>query len=437
MQNPSLLKENIESLLFQNEHRRVGDVNELTNRWRNRLVVLGSTATGNDLTDLGATPLEKETFLVSQHWNVAASLIRGRFVKRTGLMVDIGVIVFVGILSGLLTWKLRVWVGTVCVLAVTGLYVAGAFWLFLQWRWWVPVVLPAGGALLGVHAGLVAYRAIHEQRERRRVKGVFDRLVSPKVVHELLKAPRLTLGGERLEITVMFADIRGFTSMTDDSQNRAQEYVQSRKMSPDQARQHFDQEASDSLRTVNTYLSLIADEVKRFDGTLDKYIGDCVMAFWGAPTPEKCHALTCVRAAQAAQNAIHKLNHERIIANEQRTAENVRRTSQGEEPLPMLALLSVGIGINSGMATVGLVGSEAHILNYTVFGREVNVASRLQQNAGPGRIVISESTFLALQRDDPSLASMCREMPIALLKGIQGPVREYEVPVHGVAAAEA
>jgi class 3 adenylate cyclase len=94
----------------------------------------------------------------------------------------------------------------------------------------------------------------------------------------------------------------------------------------------------------------------------------------------------------------------------------------------MLPLLSLGTGINTGMVTVGLMGSDAHILNYTVFGREVNLASRLEGVSGRGRIIISESTYDMLQRDDPALAASCAELAPVTVKGIRKPVRIFEAP---------
>jgi class 3 adenylate cyclase len=100
----------------------------------------------------------------------------------------------------------------------------------------------------------------------------------------------------------------------------------------------------------------------------------------------------------------------------------------GLPPDPPLPLLSMGTGINSGVAIMGLMGSEAHILNYTVFGREVNLASRLEGLSGHSRIIISQSTLLALQRDDPALAAACIALPAREVKGIRGAVNIYEVP---------
>jgi adenylate cyclase len=179
---------------------------------------------------------------------------------------------------------------------------------------------------------------------------------------------------------------------------------------------------------VNLYLSVVADAVKKNAGTLDKYIGDCVMAFWGAPTPNEKHALACVRAAIDTQRAVHELNQKRLAEAPVREAENRVRISAGLPPLPPLTALQLGTGINTGLVTVGLMGSDAHILNYTVFGREVNVASRLENFSGSGRIIINDTTYKCLRRDDPALAATCLEMFPVTIKGIRTAVRVYEVP---------
>jgi class 3 adenylate cyclase len=161
---------------------------------------------------------------------------------------------------------------------------------------------------------------------------------------------------------------------------------------------------------------------------LDKYIGDCVMSFWGAPTPDDKHALGCVRAAIDAQRAIYAVNTERAAENKRRQEENAKRIENGQEPLPLLPILALGAGINTGIATVGLMGSEAHIVNYTVFGREVNLASRLEGVSGRGRIFISDATYRDILRDDPTLAATFLELAPSIIKGFRDPVKMYEVP---------
>ena len=423
-----LTKEAIERLLAQDQARVAGDLDGLTNRWRGKLVIVGSSAVGNNLGDRGTTPLEKHTLLVSKHWNVANSIITGRFVRRASLPTELVLIALLGVVTAILTWQLRVFPAAGAVILLAVLYGAAAVLLYVQYRYWLPLVLPIVGAMLLEHVCLVTYRVVFEQTERRRVKSVFSKIVSPDVVNELLQAETLSLGGARREVTVLFADVRGFTELSDTSHERAAAYVRDQHLTGPLAAACFDESARETLNTVNLYLACVADYVKLHHGTLDKYIGDCVMAFWGAPTPNARHALTCVRAAIDAQRAIHRLNEQRLEENRRLEEENRARAASGLPPQPLHATLKLGTGINSGLVTVGLMGSDAHILNYTVFGREVNLASRLEGVSGHGRIVISETTYQHLQRDDPALAATCIELQPVKLKGFKDAVKNYAVP---------
>lgn len=426
--HPQLTQEAIQGLLWQDRLRLDKLTNELKNLWNGKLVVVGSSATGNDLTDRGATPLKSDTLLVSQHWNVANSILTGRFIRRAPLAIELGLIAFLGVVAALLTWKLRVLVASGLVALLVVACVGFGFVLYVQTRYWISLVLPVGGALLMTHVCLVTWRVVFEQTERRRVKSIFSMIVSPKIVNELLAAETLSLGGARREITVFFADVRGFTELTDTSQERVAELVRSRKLAGEAAEACFDEQAKETLNTVNLYLGVVADTVIRQDGTLDKFIGDCVMAFWGAPTPNPQHALACVRAAIGAQQAVYDLNRQRSVENGKRELENLARVSAGLPPKPILPILLLGSGINTGMATVGLMGSAAEMQNYTVFGREVNLASRLESASGRGRIFVGQATYEQLLRDDPALASTCVELPPRDLKGFRAAVKAYEVP---------
>jgi class 3 adenylate cyclase/CHASE2 domain-containing sensor protein len=425
--DPRLTCAPIENLLWQDRERLLGETNDLTDAFRDKLVVVGSAAQGNDLTDRGATPLERDTLLVSKHWNVANSIITGRFISRVSLNMELALIVLLGVLTAFLTWQLRVDVASSMVFLLVLAYVAAGVWVFVEFLIWLPLVFPVAGILV-VHLSLVTYRVAFEEREQRRVKSVFSKIVSPDVVNELLGAKKLSLGGARCEVTVFFADIRGFTAMTDETQERVAEFMRKHHWDTATEEAYFDESAREILNTVNLYLSVVADAVKNNGGTLDKYIGDCVMAFWGAPTPNEKHALACVRAAIDTQRAVHVLNQRRLAEAPAREAENRMRVSAGLPPLPELAALQLGTGINTGLVTVGLMGSDAHILNYTVFGREVNVASRLENFSGSGRIIISDTTYKCLRRDDPVLAATCTEMSPVTVKGIRAAVRAYEVP---------
>ncbi len=432
-----LTKEAIEPLLAQDLARSEDREEALTNRWRGKLVVVGSSATGNNLTDRGATPLEKDTLLVSKHWNVANSLLTGRFVTRSSLATDFLLIILLGAVTALLTWQLRVVNAAGGVILIAFLYCAVGLFLYVQYRYWIPLVLPVMGAMLVEHGLLVTYRVVFEQRERRRLRSVFDKMLSPHVTREVLKMDTLALGGSRREITVFFADVRGFTELTDRTNDRANQVVGERKLTGAAADAVFDEHAREMLATVNSYLSIVAGIVTRHDGTLDKYIGDCVMAYWGAPAPNPRNAQSCVRAAIDAQRAIHEFNLTRHEENQRREKENQDRASKGLSPLAMLPILSLGSGINSGVAIAGLMGSEEHERSYTVFGREVNLASRLEGVSGHGRIIIGEATYKELLRDDPALAASCIEREPTTPKGFQKPIRIFEVPWQTAATPQA
>jgi class 3 adenylate cyclase len=428
----ALTKQPIQELLVQERLREDGRTNELKNWWRGKLAVVGSRAVGHDLSDRGATPLGEDTWLVSQYWNVANSLITGRFVRRAPLALDLVVLVALGAVTAVVTWELRALLAFGLVVLMAAAYTALAVGVYVQTRYWLPIVAPVGGAIFTNHVCLLVWRVVFEQAERRRVKSIFSKMVSPKIVNELLAAETLSLGGARREITVFFADVRGFTELTDTSQERAASFVKQHNLTGAQAESCFAQQARETLNTVNLYLGLVADIIKAQDGTLDKFIGDCVMAFWGAPTPNSQHALACVRAAIQAQRAIWDLNRQRAEENARREVENQSRLAGGLPAQPLLPVLLLGSGINTGLATAGLMGSgsaQGESLNYTVFGREVNLASRLEGASGRGRIFISETTFEHLRRDDPGLAATCIESLERLkLKGFSSPVRFYEVP---------
>jgi class 3 adenylate cyclase len=405
------------------------ELSKLPERFKNKLVVIGSTATGNDLSDVGATPLEARTYLALKHLNVANSVLTNHFVTVCPLALRLLLIVLVGALSGWITGSVsRPLSGSLLMLLVGALYLGLAVALYARFRFWLPVVLPLFCAGLVTHIAAVTHRVRVEQSEKKRVRGVFQKMLAPEVVNELLGKKSISLGGTRREITVFFADVRGFTELTDTTQARAEEFVRQSKLSPQEAEAYYDRHASETLRTVSTYLGLIADIVKKHNGTLDKYIGDCVMAFWGGPVPNAHHARDAVRAAMDSQLAMYRLNQQRAALNKSKEADNLKRAALGAPPEPLLPLLSMGSGLNTGMAIMGLMGSEAHILNYTVFGREVNLASRLEGVSGHSRIIISESTLLALERDEPALAASCIPLPAREVKGIRGAVKIFEVP---------
>ncbi len=421
-----LFSESFDRLLAKHLLRGMGEPVE--NSWSNRLAIIGSKATGNDLTDRGATPLAPNDYLVGKHWNIADMVLNGRFIREPANWVSVGLIALMAVAAALITWAFKPLEAALAVVALCALYGGMAVWFFLGWNLWVPMVLPMAGGLVGNYVALVTYRVRTEQNEKRRVKSVFSKIVSPNVVNELLGSESLRLGGTRRKVTVYFSDVRGFTAFMDAREKETEAHIRDHGLVGDAADAYRDEQADKNLRTINSYLATIADTVKRHDGTLDKYMGDCVMAFWGAPMAQDDSALRAVRAAIESQRAIEALNELSRGENVRREEENRQRVANGLPPLPQLPEISLGTGINTGFVTVGLMGSDAHILNYTVFGGEVNLASRLEGFSGRGRIIIGEATYRELQRTEASLAATCVAVEVQGLKGFSGGIRAYEVP---------
>jgi adenylate cyclase len=192
----------------------------------------------------------------------------------------------------------------------------------------------------------------HSLREKEMIKRAFSRYVAREVVDEILKHPdRLALTGERRDVTVLFCDIRGFTATTE-------------TMRPE-----------DVVELLNQFYDLMIETTFKYDGTLDKFLGDGVMAIFGAPLYRADHAVMAARTALAMQAAVAQLSASRVAA--------------GKTPV------SVGIGLNAGEAIAGTVGTSER-MEYTVIGDCVNLAARLQARAAPGQILVAADTCARL-----------------------------------------
>jgi adenylate cyclase len=186
-------------------------------------------------------------------------------------------------------------------------------------------------------------------REKEMIKRAFTRYVAREVVEEILKDPEnLVLSGERRQVTVLFCDVRGFTPMSE-------------RLAPEEV-----------VLLLNDFYTLMIETTFKFDGTLDKFLGDAVMAVFGAPMAHPDHSARAIRTALAMQEGITGLNE--------------RRVRDGKEAI------SVGIGVSAGEAVAGTVGTEDR-MEYTVIGDSVNLAARLESNAKPGQILISHRTY--------------------------------------------
>jgi adenylate cyclase len=347
---------------------------------RDRIVFVGATAAGTY--DLRVTPTSPIMPGVEKHANVAANILSGRFLRRPDwveLVELAGILCFPLGLAWLLP-RLRPAV-SVGAVALVWAALFGAVHLAFLGGLWLPVVYPT--LALGLtFLGITVYRLLTEERQRLWTKRAFQQFVSPEVVEQLMDNPAaLQFGGEMRNLTVLFSDIRDFTPYTE---------------------RHPPHEVVQMLRE---YLTKMVDQVLAQQGTLDKFIGDGVMAIFGAPVPLSDHA---ERACRAALGMIRELE-----------ALQARWAAEGREPF------RIGIGINTGDMMVGNLGSE-QLFDYTVAGDGVNVAARVESRNKEYKtetsIIISETTYLAAKD-----VLDVRRLGEATVKGKTRPVVVYEL----------
>jgi len=326
--------------LLRRERRRPAD------EFRDRIVIIGTAASG--LRDLRVTPLGSLYPGVEILASAIDNLKNGRHMRRAPEWVAVA-LAWALIATLWLAFRLRghaLGVGLV-LLVITGALLAGA-WAAVAQLWLLPVLLPLVFAwAFYFSAALLEY--LRERRARRQAVQLFGRFLNPVVVNQLMERGETveSLSGKHHQVSVLFSDIRGFTSL---SETRPPQEI---------------------VELLNRYFSKQVAVVFRHGGTLDKFIGDCIMAFWGAPIPDEQHAQRAVACALDMQRALLEFRRELGAAAQD---------------------FDVGIGIHSGAAVVGFIGAEQK-LDYTAIGDTVNLASRVEGlTKGVARILVSTET---------------------------------------------
>jgi adenylate cyclase len=349
-------------------------------RLRGRVVLIGNTAKG--IGDVRVTPYGTLFPGVEVRANIIENLIEGDFLQRPDWMslVDIAALLAVGAALGWLLPRLGVTGGGLLALGIAAGWVLLADYVFVAQGLWLNVVYPVLlAALLFVSTALVFY--FFAFSEKRYLKRAFQHYVPPAVVEDLVAdADKLRLGGEKRELTVLFSDIRGFTALSE-------------TMAPEEL-----------VKLLNGYFTRMTERVFAHQGSLDKYIGDAIMAVFGAPVSAEQHASLACRAALD------------MVAELQALREEWQRA--GVPPL------DIGIGINTGPMIVGNMGSASRF-NYTVLGDAVNLASRIESlNKDYGtNVLVSEYTYERVKHEFPN----AREIDQVRVRGRAQPVRLYEL----------
>lgn len=359
---------------------------------RGKMVLVGTTALGTY--DQKVIPFSNNFPGVEKNATVLANILQGRFVRHTWIhkAVDLATILVIGLGLGIALVQFKgIW-GTVLSVGVLSAFLIWLQLMFVWQGWWINAVMPIG-TLVFVYMAITADRYLIEERKAREVRAIFSNYVSPKIVEELVRRPEAArLGGQRKELTVLFSDIRGFTTFSESHQ-------------PEEV-----------VATLNEYLKAMTEVIFRWDGTLDKFVGDAVMVFWGAPVDQPNHAELAVRCALHMRQELSRLQEKWL--------------AEGK------AILDAGIGINTGEVLVGNMGVEGRKMDYTVIGDHVNLAARVegltrQHNA---HILISEYTFKWINPlivGQEGLAHLghlrFRELPSMQVKGRTQFVTIYEV----------
>ena len=392
----------------------------------NKLMVVGAGGTGVNVYDRGPTALEARALLCAAHLNVAHAVLANRFVHRLSLGAEQAMIVGLAVLATLAGWRMKSFWSSLTVAGLAVVYVAVAFWTFAEHRCLLPLAVPVIGALLATHLAVSVGRTV-EHRDRRRLEGLLQKIVAPRVMESLLAETIAVPAPRRMDVTVVVINLRGFTPFTEAAQTQAEQAARNLRFDPVAARALADAAARDAWESVNRYLNVAADEIKATGGTLDKYLGDGVLALWGAPQPDERHAAQALRCCAALQQAFAALNRENAADNERRTRENEQRALSQLPPLPLRPLFTAGIGVASGPAVVGFLGSEQHLSNYTAFGHNVNVAGRLEALARSGQIVLTEQTMMLAARSDAALAPRCERRSSLVLSGVEKEIILYDL----------
>ena len=352
-----------------------------------KILVVGQTATG--LTDIGPSPLRGQSGKVLVHLNALENILRGDYLTRLPAWPGLVLVMLVGLgASWILDGKRGYYYGTVALLLMLG--AAGSWGLLVTANVMVPLAVPL--VAFGVQQAAVTMLKIREeQAQRDRIRGMFATYVSPALVDKMVKSgEEPKLGGVEEEITAYFSDIESFSSFSE-------------KLKPQQL-----------VELMNEYLTACTDIVQAEGGTLDKYIGDAVVAMYGAPLVLPNHGHRAVVAAMRVHRRCDEL----------RAKWKAEQAAKGWPDI--VTNLQTRIGLNVGRAVVGNMGSHTRF-NYTMMGDTVNLAARMESGAKAYGVytLVTESVVEASRKAEPD-AVLFRPLDRIVVKGRTQPVAVFE-----------
>jgi len=317
--------------------------------FKDKIVLVGATFAGN--TDLRPTPFSPSYPMVAVQATLLDNILTGDFIHTPSRLPFFAAWILLGILMGTLAYGFRPLVSLTVSFLAGGAYLGGAMAFFLLGNWHVEIVGPLT-TILFAYVLVTAAKYFTEERKAREVRAMFSSYVTERVVNELIADPELArLGGARRETTILFADLRDFTRFSE--KHTAEEVV----------------------AMLNEYLAEMTDIILRWEGTLDKFIGDAIVAFWGAPLVQENHAELALRCSLNMIRRVEELRE--------------KWSEEGREPL------QIGIGLNTGEVIVGNIGAENKKMDYTVIGDHVNLGARVEalNKKYKSHILITEFTL--------------------------------------------
>ena len=346
---------------------------------RGKVLFVGATALG--VYDMHVTPFDRNTPGVEVHAAIADNILTGNFIRRTGLesLFDILLIASLSLCTFYLTKRLGFYTAFPVAILLSATYIWISFLLFKQGHW-VSMIYPPLAAIFALLMG-GSFRYLVLERNARELRSIFSSYHSDKLVARLEEEPGAAkIGGDNKDITIIFTDIKGFTAFSE---------------------KHTPQEV---VARLNEYLGAMVQVVEEFDGYVDKFIGDGIMAYWGAPLAQADHANLAVACVLAMQNSMEKLR--------------AKWQAEGVEPFEIRA------GIQSGEVVAGNVGLRGKKMEYTVIGDTVNQAARLESSAKYYGVdtLVGEATYLRTYD-----VYSYRELDKIRMAGKQVPVTVYEL----------
>jgi adenylate cyclase len=320
---------------------------------KNKIVLIGATALATY--DEKASPLFANMPGVEKNASVVENILSNNFIKKSPGVVELAAIIFTGLLLGIILPRFRAIPNAAIAIGSILFYTLLGSYLLIYQNLWINLVYPVTNMSV-IFVAQTVTKFFFEEKKAREIRRIFSNYVSPKIVEELISHPeKVSLGGERRRVTILFSDLMGFTTLSE-------------RLPPEEV-----------VNVLNEYLKAMADIIFKWDGTLDKFVGDEIVAFWGAPLEQPNHTELAIRCALHMSDKLNQMQEE--------------WRAKGKD------VLDCGIGINTGEVLIGNVGALGKKMDYTMIGDNVNLTARVEKLTRQygSRILITDNTVKELE----------------------------------------